>query len=560
MQRSLRWATMWLAPIVAVGAAGAAGGYSGAAALFHAEEVAVVYPAGPGEDVEVNRLSAQRRAAFLHEVHGVEARVVADDAANAEILGLDLLLLGWGNRLLATAEMPRPVVERDGGRSVLGLFDLDAGEDVFFSAASPHAEDRWLFFWSRIDLEQDRFSVLPFEGSTWAVFRGYRVERQGMFVPGPDWPPRRDGMAEKTHSRRPPPASRRSEHYTAHYDPAAIAGGRVGAILEAREKAWAAATRALGTPEPPFRIELYLYADETRKTSESGVSDAVHSVPWNRELHMVERLALLPAPHEEIHLLARALLGPCYLSALYEGLAIDSEQTGAPMERAVNAGVLRDQGKMPPIDVLLDEEGFRRAGKDGSGFPAAALLVHWLRNVRAPERFAEFYVRRDLSAATLAAELDVSPSDLQRTFDDWLQALSRGAGAEVAYRQARAQAEHRRRTGDVEGAVGALERALEIKPGDLPTLLRLSSALTDAGRYDDAEERLKELLKATEAPDKSHLAGFVYYRLGKLYDIQGKPEQAIEALERALALPDHNEVHKRVRETIAARGGAGDGS
>ena len=52
--------------------------FSGAALLYTVPKVTLVYPAGPGENRERNRISTERRAAYLRGAHNTVTRVVAD--------------------------------------------------------------------------------------------------------------------------------------------------------------------------------------------------------------------------------------------------------------------------------------------------------------------------------------------------------------------------------------------------------------------------------------------------------------------------------------------------
>jgi hypothetical protein len=63
-------------------------------------------------------------------------------------------------------------------------------------------------------------------------------------------------------------------------------------------------------------VSLFVYADEAAKLTVTGIGGPAHAIPRERELHMTREAAMSASEHEEIHLVARATLGPCYLNVL----------------------------------------------------------------------------------------------------------------------------------------------------------------------------------------------------------------------------------------------------
>ena len=88
------------------------------------------------------------------------------------------------------SEMRCPEMQHRGRTLVLSF--------LLFAHASPFNRERALVFWSRMDPERDRFVVLPFLGSDWAVYRDFLVIEQGMFEAGRKWPPTRNEFAENS--------------------------------------------------------------------------------------------------------------------------------------------------------------------------------------------------------------------------------------------------------------------------------------------------------------------------------------------------------------------------
>lgn len=89
--------------------------------------------------------------------------------------------------------------------------------------------------------------------------------------------------------------------------------------------------------------------------------------------------------------------------------------------------------------------------------------------------------------------------------------------------------------GDLEAAIAAYQKAIELRPGYHAAENNLGLALIAAGRLDQAEQRYKEVL--ARAP--TYAAGWV--NLGKLYSQRKMYPEAIQAYQQALqAKPDYS--------------------
>jgi tetratricopeptide (TPR) repeat protein len=522
--------------------------------LSELDHLVVVYPAGPDEDVEITRLSGQRRAGFLNHLFGYEAEFVADDEVTEEQLSSHLLVLGWNNRLLGTEKLPRPFVRDGDGWRFLDGVRVRPGQDLMFSTASPYNLQRRLFFWTRIDLELDKFSVLPFLGSDWAIYRGYEVVAQGMFVNSRTWPPTRNSYAEMVNDnvRSIYPVQGRSAHYTIHYPSGLIDTAQRDAVLAARERALAAALASLGQPANPLQIDLYLFPDLEVKETLSGVPDPMHSLGRSVELFMLPRDALSDSPHEEVHLIAQQVYGPCYHTALHEGLAMIAGHPSAAEKLSVYAAGLVDQEALPSIAELLDEEGVRVLNLRGLGFPAAGLLVQWIQEQGGPEVLKQVYSARPLTEQQLAAALEVSPEQANKSFHRFVNGLAKKGEADYRFEQARAEASQLGQNGDWNGAVERLTAASRLRPEHLDTLYRLALAEIRAERLEAAETSLLRLLSVAAETDgaQERYVIFGHYQLGQVLDRTGRHEQAREQYRTVLELPDRHESHRMARESL----------
>jgi tetratricopeptide (TPR) repeat protein len=523
--------------------------------LSEVEHLVVVYPVGSGEDEEINRLSGQRRAGFLNHLFGYEAEFVADDEVTEAQLASDLLVLGWNNRLLGTDEAPRPFVREGPGWRFANAMVVQPDQDLMFTTASPYNPKRRLFFWTRIDLELDKFSVLPFLGSDWAIYRGYEVVAQGMFDDSGVWPPVRNPYAENVNDdvRAIYPAQGTSEHYTIHYPRELITRQQRDAILAARERALAAALASLGQPEDELKIALYLFPDLDVKETLSGVPDPMHSLGRSAELFMLPRDAGSDSPHEEVHLVAQQVLGPCHHTALHEGLAmVAGRRPDAGKELSLYAAALVDKDAVPTVAELLDEEGIRVLNLRGLGFPAAGLLVEWILDQGGTQALKKIYPARPLTEQRLAESLGLSPAGANTAFRKYVVAQAKQGGEDFRFQQARAEASQMGQDGDWAGAADRLTAASRLRPEDPDTLYRLALAEIRAERLEAAETTLRRLLNvATVATGpRGRYKIFGHYQLGQVLHRTGRSESAREQYRAMLALPDRYESHRMAREAL----------
>ena len=528
--------------------------YIGELFLFRLDEVVVVYPAGPGENALENRRSADARAAFLTTAHGVKTSVVADDALGTEQRHKHLLVLGWGNRVIGTADVPSPFKHSPEGVEFLGSRESDPSLDLMFFAPSPFDPKRVLVFWSRIDPERDRMIVLPAVGSDWAMYRDFRIVRQGMLQKEPTWPPKRDEEAEKDHARdlrrlAAGEITATTEHFEIEYNPARVNDADIESIKKARESAFARAAAAVGQPPEGFRILLRVYDDEQAKEKRTGLADAAHSVPAAQELHMTRRAAKTPSPHEEIHIIARFAIGPCRLTTMYEGLAIAEEKSYRGLDLDVYAATMLAAGTFPATDDLLDEEK-ARGMQDTRRYPAAGLLVTWIRETGGAAAFKKAYTLPEGSLSALALALGKPKDAVETTFKEWVKRRAAARGDDVTFLKIQSEAQERLTAGDYAGVAAAMKRALALRPNDLQVLFNLASAEMRTRSYAAAEEHLKRVISLATGPKDSMYLIFGHYQLGRLFDVQSRREDALAEYRKVLELPDQKDVHRLAREAI----------
>jgi len=528
--------------------------YTGAGALYDLDALTVVYPAGPGEDVERNRLSAELRAGYLRAVHGVRAEIRPDDGVSEDDLTGNLLLLGWDNRLLGTERAPRPFNHDDGGLSFLGLVEPDPNVDLLLYAPSPYNPESFIVFWSRIDPERDRLQTLPLAGSDWAIFSDYRAVRQGMFTPGSAWPPERNpGGESDSHGYLDAMRKRRVRKkfgpYFVSYDPEEIDADDLQAIAASRQLALAGAASAIGESASGLLVQLHVYANAEQKERITGVPDEVHSIPSRRELHMTLPLARSAFPHEEVHLIAGRNLGTSNLTTVYEGLALSADglYEGVPID--VQTAMMIKAGAFPTLDDLLDETTAREI-PEAVRYPAAGMLMRWVWETAEGDRRRDVYTLRRGSVEALGTALGVPAETVESSFRKWMITRSKERENDVRFAEYESQARERLLASDYEGVVAAARKMAEIRPDDPQTLFNLASALMRTGDYAEAESILRGLLELSLEPSHSRFVIFSHYQLGRLLDVQGRREDALTEYRVVLELPDQHDAHRLAREAI----------
>ena len=417
---------------------------------------------------------------------------------------------------------------------------------------NPYNWESFLLFWSRIDPERDRFQFVPRVGSDWALYRNYRPMRQGMFIPARVWPPARDTVAEADLTadvtvRPGGSAVFDLGHYHVTFDRSQFTDQEVKAIVEARETAFAKAVAAVGPAPEGFKILLFLYPDEAAKQNGTGVPDPTHSIPADREIHAIRGYARAPSPREEIHVLARALYGPCYLTAIYEGLALSQEATLRGQDPEALAAKLRANGRLPTIADLLDEERFRAVPTE-TGAVASGVFMRWVRKTYGPDGVKKMYGLSEGGPAALAATLGTTEAALTSSFSAFVDAKVVAHKSDLDFQSALAEAQRKHVVSDWAGMTVALRKALQAKPGDPQTQFNLASAQMRDGDLSGAETTLKAMLAAKLVGPDSHLRIFGHYQLGRVYDLAGRRADAMAEYEKVLALPDEHGAHALAQE------------
>lgn len=520
--------------------------------LFELDSVTVVYPSSPASVKERNRLSARNRASFL-EGTGVEVRVVADDQVTKTDLADNILLLGWDNRLLQNRGVKPPFGRSSTSVRFIDLVRQDPDLDLMLKCGSPftgEANPRSLFFWSRIDRSRDRFMVLPAIGSDWAIFRDYAPVAQGMLEDPDTWPPARDPIAEKLQDLDIEAYVRdRMSVATGPlevvFNPNRVDKGTADEILRIRRRAYDQVVNLLGDPGPGFKVRLYLYKDAETKEKLTGVQAGAHSVPGAGEMHMTVRFARSSSIHEDIHPVAGRILGPTASTAAYEGLAYALEPVLMDRPLAYFAALALDEGVMPTLADLLDEERFRKI-PNARRFAAAGLFMTWLREQGGLRKPEDWYSSPDPGLDRLSAMLGTGAEKLESRFRQWVTGRAAAHAPDVLFTAALAEARTHHLEGEYALAADALVRALEARPDDLQTRFNLASTWMKTGRFEQAAAELLKVLDGSKGSLRAH----TFLTLGRVYDLLGRRDDALAAYRQVLELPDRHDSHLLAREGL----------
>jgi len=373
--------------------------------------------------------------------------------------------------------------------------------------------------------------------------------RQGNFEDASSWPPKRNIYAEQDHAavRGKLSAQKKSARYTLHYVPDSFSPAEIDRILAAREGALGRAIEMLGDPGPDYRIELFVYPDREAKRAETDVGDLVHSIPSARSLHVTAEYAAAPSPHEEIHLVARALWGPCYQTALYEGLAVALERR-ADLDRF--AAVTIDRGALPGLATLLDEEALRALTQDAMAFPAAGLLVKWLLDTGGTDRLRGIYSAKPLTIEAIAAAVGADPNGADAAFMAWVRSRAASVDSTFRYQAALADVDRLLGAGKPIDALTSAQRALALRPGDPVARLKVSVSLSAADRKAEAEAMLRELLQLPAEGATLRYVVHAHYQLALLLHETGRYDEARTHYDTMLALPDLEGSHRAANDAL----------
>ncbi len=430
--------------------------------------------------------------------------------------------------------------------------DLDLAFLVDSPFAAPGAGSK-MFFWSRIDREQDRFMVLPSTGSDWAFYEDYLVVAQGFLDDTGSWPVKRKLNAEmlaldELVEFRSVARSFKAGKYVLHWDPEVISDQKVQAIAEIRQTALSRAIDLTGVAANDLVIDLYLYPDAETKLTLTGIRAGAHVVGHRSQLHATIRYAASDSCHEEIHILARRLLGVTSSTAAYEGLSFSFEPLISGQPLAFHVALMIDAGTVPSIASLLDASEFATLGKQ-EAYAATGLLMTWLREKKGLAGLRPWYSSSRSDLPALASLLGVTSQQVEREYGTWLGKRTQSFAGDVAFVNAQREAQRHHDNGDFAGVAGALRKAVQYRPQDWQTRFNLAAAMIRLREYEATEKELRVILQSDLSADHT-LKIFSHLQLGRLFDLTGRREEARSEYQKMLELPDVHDSHIAAREGL----------
>lgn len=100
------------------------------------------------------------------------------------------------------------------------------------------------------------------------------------------------------------------------------------------------------------------------------------------------------------------------------------------------------------------------------------------------------------------------------------------------------------RAGDYDGAMAALERALDVAPGDPRALSEQGWAALHAERLPEADTALRRA--ETAAADDDTLLASILYNRGRVAEAQGRDDEAVQLYQRSLSLRPHPATYRHL--------------
>jgi hypothetical protein len=548
----------WLLPTILAGLVTSLAGVQdkGMTELFELDELTLIYPASPMREAVESRLSAERKAEFLTRFKGVPTTVLSDAEVKRSDLGGNLFLLGWDNQVLNRFHLETPFGRSSVSVRFLDYVDERADLDLAFLVDSPFAgpeADSKLFFWSRIDREQDRFMILPFTGSDWALYEDFLVVAQGFLEDASSWPIKRKPNAEmlvfdELVEFRRIARSYKEGNFVLHWDPAVISDPQVQAIAASRQSALAKAIELTGGTAEDLVIELYLYPDADTKLALTGIRAGAHEIGHRSQLHSTVRYAASNSCHEEIHILARRLLGVTSSTAAYEGISFSYEPVISGQPLAFHVALMIDAGTAPSIATLLDASEFTTIGKQ-EAYAASGLFITWLREKNGLDKLRPWYSSPRSDLPGLASHLGVTPQQAEQDYRAWLEKKTAPFSGDVAFVNAQREAQRHHENGDFAGVASTLRKAVQHRPSDWQTRFNLAAATIRLNEFEATEKQLRIIL-GSDLPADHTLIVFSHLQLGRLFDLTGKRAEAITEYQKMLTLPDIHDSHITAREGL----------
>jgi tetratricopeptide (TPR) repeat protein len=265
---------------------------------------------------------------------------------------------------------------------------------------------------------------------------------------------------------------------------------------------------------------------------------------------MTKEAAATASEHEEIHLVARAVLGPSYLNVLYEGLALARQGTLGDTPLDLLAAAMLERNAWPKVAEILDDASARKA-KDDRLLPAAALLLQWVEGVGGRAALGKVVSLKEGTPEALGRAVGMEPAAVDTAFRQWVEGRAAPQKNELAFLKLEREAAQRHVASDWKGLIEVLERALALKPGDPQTVFNLASARMRLKDYPRAEADLQTLIaqETARAPGTTFVV-YGHYQLGRVYDLQGRRQLAVAEYRKVLELPDIKDSRRLAQEAI----------
>lgn len=138
---------------------------------------------------------------------------------------------------------------------------------------------------------------------------------------------------------------------------------------------------------------------------------------------------------------------------------------------------------------------------------------------------------------------------MEKLFRAWIASKTAIHAGDVAFSAAVEEARALHLNGEYDQAEAALILALTHKPDDLQTRFTLATTRMKTGAYGKAAEDLLKVLER-KAGAADALTAHTLLQLGRVYDLLGRRDEALEAYRKVLDLPDRHESHLSAGEGL----------
>ncbi|MEW5806394.1 MAG: hypothetical protein AB1756_03460 [Acidobacteriota bacterium] len=522
--------------------------------LSASDEVIIVSPTMDEKKIEEGRLSCERKKAYLERNFGIKVKIMADtDLTDNDKKG-NLIIVGKSNRLLQEIWQKMPIRVTPDNFYFLGVEYSNPRDYAIFLQFNPFNASSVFLVCTTIDPDIDKIRPFPSIGSDWVIMRDFSIIRQGRFHSGVTFPPQADPLAEfyngdtidKFYSGL---SKHISQFYEVYYSPSSLNKEKIPEGVRKREAALLAILKKTGAKPPDRKFKIFCYKDKNEKNDISGLPNPIHFLDRKKEVHMIENILFADSTHEDAHIVAGFILSDSASVHLTEGLAVYLDSVWKGKSLSYWSGFFLRLGTLPSVARLLDEREFVRFASDFS-FPLIGSLTETIIEKYGMEKFKILLGKDKISDSILRSVIGQDLTQLESTWLSDIKTKSAAHSRNIEFDLHNNAARESLEKKDYSSAAIELLKALEIIPDDPQVLFNLASAYIRIPDLQQSEKYFMKLVSLDLPESERRFITFGHYQLGRVYDLMGKREKAVEEYNKVLALPDMHNSHRLARERL----------